>query len=95
MNRRLISQWAAKREKGQVRFIFLDGSLKWGLTTAVLWSVFMWVFTPAFNVAAQVPVAFVIFPVLGALAGWANWHLTERQFQKASSQQPFNLPPTP
>ena len=95
MNPRAISKWAAKRKRGQLRFIFLDGCLEWGLTTAVLWSVFMWIFMPAFDLAAQAPIAFVIFPVLGAFAGWANWRLAERQFQKASSQQPLSLPPTP
>ena len=41
-----IEKWKQVRAKGKARFIWMNGFLLWGVSTAVLWSILMQLFQP-------------------------------------------------
>ena len=76
-----LARWAVTREKGKARFILLHGMLGWGLTTAVLYSLLMWLVMDA-SLKVLLPIALILFPIGGLLWGWCVWSFSERAFHK-------------
>ena len=74
-------KWLRLRERGIMSFITLHGILKWGITTAALWSGAMTVLVSDSNTARDVPRAFMIFPAVGILWGAATWWMNERFYK--------------
>ena len=70
--------WIAIRERGLLRFVLLNGILKWGLSVAVLWSLV--VLLAGDGIGLGIGTAFVIFPVLGALFGALLWMILDRKY---------------
>lgn len=75
------AQWAITRQKGKARFILLRGVLGWGLTTAILYSLVLWLVLDT-DIKMLLPISLVIFPMGGLLWGWSMWHFHERLFKK-------------
>ncbi len=72
--------WAKTRARGMRRFILVNGVIGWGMTSGTLFSVLIWFFNPGFNAAACIPVALLVFALLGVIWGWISWHAMEREF---------------
>ena len=70
--------WIAIRERGLLRFVLLNGILKWGLSVAVLWSLV--VLLVGDGIGVGIGAAFVIFPALGALFGALLWMILDRKY---------------
>ncbi len=77
--------WAAIRERGLLRFVLLNGVLKWGLPAAILWSLAVYFFggSSGLDSAAGIRAAFVVIPALGALFGALLWTLLDRKYGPA------------
>lgn len=75
-----VEKWEAIRAKGKKRFIWVNGFIGWGLTTAILWSLLMHFMQPAQIHWIRPLIALVLFPVGGLL--WAHfvWQASERKY---------------
>ncbi len=83
-----FAKWAITRKKGMLRFVLLYGVLGWGLITAVLYSILMWLFSDI-GLHRILPLSLLIFPVGGVLWGCIMWWLSERGYRAhASSHDP-------
>lgn len=74
-------RWERTRERGEKRFVWVNGVLAWGLLTAALFSVGMIMFGDSSIVI--VPIAFLVFPAGGYFWGKIVWRITEGQYAKA------------
>ena len=81
LNEQQLARWSITRQKDKTSFILMNGALGWGLTTAVLYSLLMWLVTDA-NLKFLLPFALILFPVGGLLWGWCVWTFSERAFHK-------------
>ena len=77
-----MKRWAITRERGMRHFIIFYGVLGWGLTTAVLWLVFMKFFGHGFNFVIGAMIAIVVFPLGGIAWGWFVWRSSEKVYAK-------------
>ncbi|WP_438864011.1 hypothetical protein [Neptunicella sp.] len=77
-----IEKWEATRTKGKKRFIWINGFIGWGITTAVLWSLIMQIIQPQDEIWVRPLIALLLFP-LGGLV-WAHfvWQATEKKYLK-------------
>ena len=75
------ARWSITRQKGKTRFILLNGALGWGLTTAALYSLLMWLVLDT-NLKVLLPIALILFPIGGLLWGWCVWSFSERAFHR-------------
>lgn len=73
-------RWERTRERGEKRFVWVNGVLAWGLLTAALFSVGMIMFGGSH--IAIVPIAFLVFPAGGYFWGKIVWRITESQYAK-------------
>jgi len=67
--------------KGKTSFIIRRGIIDWGITTAVLYTLFASVLDNGFNGNAfisEVVMSFVLFPISGVLFGIIMWSLLNR-----------------
>jgi hypothetical protein len=82
-----LLKWGTTREKGMRRFILLDGAIGWGVPTAVMYSLVMWLISPGFHHVRDVVLALVVFPVAGVGWGWQMWRRHEAEFILAQKHQ--------
>ncbi|MDE2427150.1 MAG: hypothetical protein KGM99_00380 [Burkholderiales bacterium] len=82
-----LQRWANTRRKGLWRFILMNGVLGWGVTTAILWSIFMSMTSQNFDFKTRFPLALVIFPLGGIFWGYFVWRETEKLYQKQLSTE--------
>jgi len=77
-----MEKWKQVRAKGKARFIWMNGFLFWGVSTAVLWSTLMQLFQPQEPIWVRPLVAIIVFPVGGLI--WSNWlwYFSERKYRK-------------
>lgn len=75
-----IEKWEKTRIKGKKRFIWVNGFLVWGLSTAILWSMIMEAFDPANTIWIRPIMALVLFPVGRLMWAHFTWNLTEKQY---------------
>lgn len=82
-----IEKWEKTRTKGKKRFLWINGFIGWGVTTAILWSIFMEVSQPSEDVWIRPVIALILFPI-GGLA-WAHfvWKHTEKQYVASKDEQ--------
>lgn len=80
-----LEKWEATRAKGKKRFLWVNGFVFWGFTTAILWSIVMQLTQPAQPVWIRPLIALVLFPIGGLV--WAHfvWRSTEAKYNKARS----------
>lgn len=92
MTPRQVERWAATREKGRTRFIWLFGVLGWGLPMVILWTAFMvrGFGLPSFPVT--LPLAAVGFPLGGYVWGAAMWWMAEAAYRRAVAKERICLP---
>lgn len=74
--------WIAIRERGLVRFVLLNGVVRWGLPLAILWSLFVYFDGGGSRLDALsgIGLAFVAFPALGALISAVLWTILDRKY---------------
>ena len=80
-----MRRWAVTRERGMRRFLFLNGALGWGLSTAFLWLVAMKFIDHRFILKINAPIAVIVFPLSGVVCNWFLWRISEKQFKKFMS----------
>ena len=73
-----FSKWEKIREKGFLRFVLLRGVLGWGLCTAVLYSLIMWLISDV-DIRWLLPLALFLFLIAGVLWGGFMWWFIERK----------------
>ncbi len=75
-------KWQRTRAKGRAHFIWFNGFLVWGFTTAITWSVIMSFISPVDPWWLRFAIALAAFP-LGGL-GWAAyvWKKSEARYQQ-------------
>ncbi len=73
------ARWKRIREQGLIRFVLVQGVIKWGIGTALAWLAFMTLVTGGqYNYGTAVPYALIIFPSLGIVFGLALWFALNR-----------------
>lgn len=81
--------WIAIRERGLLRFVLLNGILKWGLPAAALWSLVVLLVGDGsgldVDVGTSIGMAFVIFPALGVVFGALLWMILDRKYRPRRS----------
>ena len=76
-----FEKWERIRSKGMLRFVVVQGALAWGLATAAIFSLLMWLVSDM-DIARVGPLSIVVFPVGGLLWGAAVWWIVEWQYGK-------------
>lgn len=76
------AKWAGIREKGALRFILVYGVLGWGLGTAALFVLLMWL-AGGFELGWLLRASLVIFPVGGLAWGGLMWWIMDRIYSRA------------
>ena len=84
MTPRQRQRWAKLRQRGRTRFIWARGVLRWGLTTALLWWLFMfcvdyWLVGDWswLGLIIYLLIAVVVFPTAGFY--WGSWTWTKNE----------------
>ncbi|WP_299947358.1 hypothetical protein [uncultured Microbulbifer sp.] len=76
-----FEKWKVTREKGKKRFLWVNGALQWGITTALLWSLVMQVTNPVEPIWFRPAIALALFPLGGLF--WAHfvWQSSESKYK--------------
>lgn len=80
-----MERWEALRARGRRRFIMEYGVLRWGLPTAALWALGMWLIDGDWRFGRFVTlfmIAIVTFPIGGWLLGGYSWHASESAWRR-------------
>ena len=74
--------WVAIRERGLLRFVLLNGVVRWGLPLAIVWSLFVYFGGggDGLDAVSAIGMAFVVFPALGALISAVLWTILDRKY---------------
>jgi len=75
-----LAHWGETRQKGKRRFILVNGALAWGVSTALVWTMVMWLIAPEFEPLPNLLLALVMFPMGGMVWGWIVWASTEKEY---------------
>jgi len=76
-----FTKWQQIRKQGFVRFVIIRGVLGWGIVTAILYSLLMWVFSDT-DMSRLLPISLVIFPIGGLLGGAFIWWFSDRKHKQ-------------
>ena len=76
-----LAKWQEIRERGFWRFVLLRGVLTWGLGTALLYCLIMWLVSDQ-DIRLLLPISLVIFPIVGIFWGAFVWWFAERKFKQ-------------
>jgi len=74
-------KWQEIRKQGFVRFVLIRVALGWGIVTAILYSLLMWVFSET-DMSRLLPISLVIFPIGGLLGGAFMWWFSDRKHKQ-------------
>lgn len=85
MNNSKLEKLEKTLEKGKLKFVVLHGVLGWGVTTAILFSVFQHLMGSSQTVSS-IAVSLVAFPIGGMLWGIWMWHVLQKQYKKLQSK---------
>lgn len=80
-------KWEKIRSKGKNRFVWVNGVLIWGLTTAILWSIMMEIVQPSNDIWIRPLIALIIFPIGGIAFGHFTWHASEKKYKAQMDKQ--------
>lgn len=76
-----VRRWQQTRELGRQRYIVRYGVGLWGVSVAILWSIaFSSLAEPQMPILIVLPLALVIFPMVGYAWGAVMWMLAERWY---------------
>lgn len=88
----IMADWAKIRAKGKFRFVFVDGVLKWGLPTGILYFLIMtafdyFYFEPNFQFSpakllARLAITLFIWSLVSSISDWLLWNKREKEFSK-------------
>ncbi len=84
-----MQKWEKTRSKGKNNFILKTGVLYWGISTGVLWSIFMFFQGESRTIArflAYFIPALILFPIGGLFWGLWVWNITEKKYRKLKDQ---------
>lgn len=76
-----FSKWEGIRKQGFLRFVLVRGVLGWGLGTAILYSLIMWLVSDI-AMSKLLPLALMLFPLLGLLWGAFMWWFIDRKYRQ-------------
>ncbi len=79
-----FTKWQQIHKQGFVRFVLIRGVLGWGIVTAILYSLLMWVFSDS-DMSRLLPISLVIFPIGGLLWGAFIWWFSDRKHKQNGS----------
>jgi hypothetical protein len=74
-------RWEKKRAQGKRSFIIKEGVLRWGVVTAILWSVSFHFLDPQEPLWVRPLIGLVIFPLGGIWVGHYIWSIPEKKYQ--------------
>lgn len=81
-----LAKWEDVRKKGFLRFVLVQGVLRWGVGTAILYTLFTWLVAHT-NLLKVLSLSLVIFPICGIFFGIIMWFVLQRNYQKKISAQ--------
>ena len=90
MTEKQFAKWAKTRKMGRERFIWLHGVLIWGISTAILWSIFMMVSQGFNTLPLNLAIALILFPIGGYFWGILMWKLSEKKYNEATNNNVSN-----
>ena len=90
MTSKNLQKWAQIRIKGKAHFVLVKGVLLWGVSTAIIWSIFMQWGSPAEVFYTRPLAALAAFAVAGYFWGILTWHLSEREFSRTKIERAGN-----
>jgi hypothetical protein len=82
-----IREWEATRKGGKWRFVLKQGVLRWGVVTALLFSILMHFVQPQEPIWLRPLISIVVFPLGGILFGYWLWAIGERNYRKWQQSQ--------
>ena len=77
-------KWENLRKRGPAHFVLFWGVAVWGIGTAILWSLLMWLASDL-EISQLLPLALVLFPIGGLLWGSFIWWFAERKYKRQIS----------
>jgi len=82
-----IEKWEKIRSKGKKRFIWVNGGLGWGVSTAVIWSIIMELYQPSTEIWIRPLIALMIFPIGGVAFGHLTWNYSEKKYAALKNEK--------
>ena len=93
MNKRRLQAWESTRKKGRSHFIWVRGVLCFGLTMAIVMTLFHSFRYDEGNRLidglVDLMVYLMVFPIVGYIWGSLVWKITERKYQEAKKKLEF------
>lgn len=86
MDEKARIKWEKLRVMGKRKFVIQFGVLRWGILTAVLWSVFMHIAQPVEQWYIRPLIALVLFPLGGAFVGIISWNSNEKKYAEVKKE---------
>jgi hypothetical protein len=77
-----LAKWEEIRNKGKTRYILVAGVLFWGLITATLSTLIVWLRSDGSLEFLDLIWPFVVFPITGIFWGTAMWWFMERMYRR-------------
>jgi len=88
MNDRSRREWEKLRIEGKSHFVIKSGVLRWGLSTAILYTLYLHLlengWTLSGNIISKAVLAFLLFPIGGYFWGIWVWSWQEKKYRKSS-----------
>ncbi|RMF07330.1 MAG: hypothetical protein D6762_07765 [Candidatus Neomarinimicrobiota bacterium] len=84
MSEKQLAKWAEIRRMGRMKFIWFRGVLVWGVSTAILWSLFMMALPYFHELRPSLGTAIILFPIGGYFWGVWVWKFAEKQYLEAT-----------
>ncbi|WP_147418078.1 hypothetical protein [Salinisphaera sp. Q1T1-3] len=78
---RFVTKWQKTREQGFWRFVLAAGVIRWGLLAATLF-VGTQLLLSNLNGWAEIPLAFIFFPIGGFAWGTLMWVYSEKRYER-------------
>lgn len=72
---------AAINRKGFTRFVLVHGVIGWGVGTALLFSLIMWIFKNE-SILHFLSISLIVFPIGGILWGSVMWVVINRKYKR-------------
>ena len=86
MNSNQILKWEILRQQGKIAFVIKFGVIRWGLFTALFFSLLMHFLQPMESLWLRPLISFVLFPLGGIFFGLSVWTNNEDKYRKFISR---------
>lgn len=87
MESKLNQKWQIIRKKGKNKFIWINGVIRWGGGTAVIWTLLMELMSPSDNKLLRLIVALIFFSCGGYFWGVSVWKINEKKHLKSKREK--------